>query len=94
MLGSKRTLRLARILTASTLHVVLSGARLALEAGLAGADRGLLAVGYLQLVEDVGDVVGDRLETRGQQPGSSSPRADTSSDRESRRVLYALRIKG
>ena len=65
MLGSKRTLRLARILTASTLHVVLSGARLALEAGLAGADRGLLAVGYLQLVEDVGDVVGDRLRLEG-----------------------------
>jgi hypothetical protein len=31
----------------------LSRTCIALEPGLAGADRGLLAVGYLQLVEDI-----------------------------------------
>ena len=39
------------------------------EPGLAGAKCGLLAVGYLQLVEDIGDVVGNRLGAQGQQPG-------------------------
>src|SRR5918993_3966611 len=47
----------------------LSRACLALEPGLAGAECGLLAVGYLQLMEDIGDVVGDRLGTQGQEPG-------------------------
>src|SRR5215207_10097935 len=47
----------------------LSRACLSLEPGLAGAECGRLAVGYLQLVEDIGDVVRDRLGTQGQQPG-------------------------
>src|SRR5215213_1693359 len=47
----------------------LSRACLFLEPGLAGAECGLLAVGYLQLVEDIGDVVGNRLGTQGQESG-------------------------
>src|SRR5918994_7621512 len=47
----------------------LSRACLSLEPGLAGAECGLLAVGYLQLVEDIGDVVGDRLGTQGRESG-------------------------
>ena len=39
------------------------------EPGLADSDRGLLAVGYLQLVEDIRDVVGSRLGAQGQEPG-------------------------
>src|SRR5215207_7892583 len=38
------------------------------EPGLAGAERGLLAVGYLQLMEDIGDVVGNCLGAQGQEP--------------------------
>src|SRR5215212_4157573 len=52
----------------------LSRACLALEPGLAGAECGLLAVGYLQLVEDIGDVVGNRLGAQGQEPGDFSVR--------------------
>src|SRR5215208_3370550 len=47
----------------------LSRACLSLEPGLSGAKCGLLAVGYLQLVEDIGDVVGNSLGAQGQQPG-------------------------
>src|SRR5215207_2231418 len=47
----------------------LSRACLSLEPGLAGAECGLLAVGYLQLMEDIGNVVGNRLGTQGQEPG-------------------------
>src|SRR5918992_1943920 len=47
----------------------LSRACLSLEPGLAGAECGLLAVGYLQLMEDIGDVVGNRLGAQGQESG-------------------------
>src|SRR5215213_2061767 len=47
----------------------LSRACLSLEPGLACAECGLLAVGYLQLMEDIGDVVGNRLGAQGQEPG-------------------------
>src|SRR5215208_2741704 len=47
----------------------LSRTCLSLEPGLAGAECGLLAVGYLQLMEDIGDVVGNRLGAQGQEPG-------------------------
>src|SRR5215203_6885953 len=46
----------------------LSRACLSLEPGLAGAECGLLAVDYLQLLEDIGDVVGNRLWAQGQEP--------------------------
>src|SRR5215204_2327025 len=53
----------------------LSRACLSLEPGLSGAECGLLAVGYLQLVEDIGDVVGDRLGTQGQESGDFGVRS-------------------
>ena len=40
--------------------------------GLADVDRGLFAIGDLQLMEDVGDVVGDHLRAQGEQTGKLS----------------------
>ena len=42
------------------------------DPGLVDANRSLFAIGDLQLMEDVGDVVGDRLRAQGEQTGNLS----------------------
>ena len=39
------------------------------KTGLAGTGEGLFAVGYLELVEDIGDIIGYRLRAQREQPG-------------------------